>query len=89
VEVLPRIPLIPDITDTRENLAAIVSLYREENVKQTQLLTYHPLWQAKNLKIGIESLETGGSRMGAWMPAEKIRACKDYFTDAGIIVNPP
>jgi len=87
VEVLPRIPLIPEITDTEENLTAIVSFYRAENVKKTQLLAYHPLWQAKNLKIGIEPLETGGPKMDAWMPGERVKACKAFFLDAGIVVE--
>ncbi|MBI9089825.1 MAG: glycyl-radical enzyme activating protein [Desulfobacterium sp.] len=87
-EVLPRTPLIPDITDTKENLLAIVSLYKEEQVKKTQLMAYHPLWRDKNLKLGISLPSTSEGKMGEWMATERTKACEKIFTDAGIALEP-
>jgi pyruvate formate lyase activating enzyme len=87
VEILPRTPLIPDITDTNENLSAIVSLYREEKVHTTQLMPYHPLWQEKNRKLGSPPLSLTGNKLGEWMAKDRIKACEKIFTDAGIIME--
>ncbi len=86
-EILPRIPLIPDITDTNENLSAIISLFREENVNKTQLMPYHPLWQDKNQKIGMNPPSITGNKMAEWMAGDRIKTCKKLFTDAGILVK--
>ena len=43
VRVLPRIPLIPGITDTRQNLAGIVDQLYEAGATEVALLAYNPL----------------------------------------------
>ena len=43
VEVHPRIPLIPGITATRENLSAIVDLLCELGAEEVSLLPYNPM----------------------------------------------
>ena len=43
VEVQPRVPLIPDITATRENLSAIVDLLCGAGADRVSLLPYNPL----------------------------------------------
>ena len=43
VEVVPRIPLIPGITDSEENLAAIASMLRGLGASQVAPLPYNPL----------------------------------------------
>lgn len=84
---MPRTPLIPGITNTKKNLSAIVSLYREEKVKKTQLMAYHPLWQNKNQKIGIISFSTKENKMGEGMPKEELKECEKAFIDAGIFIE--
>ncbi len=86
-DILPRIPLIPNITDTEENLREIVSFFRKENVTKTQMMAYHPLWQEKNRKIGIDPSSNHTEEMNRWMEGEKVDVCKKYFTDAGIDVE--
>lgn len=54
VEVLPRIPLIPDITATEENLTRLSHYLRSLNIKKIGLLPYNPLWLSKPEKIGVE-----------------------------------
>ena len=39
---LTRTPLIPDITDTDENLGAIAEMYVTEGITETELLPYNP-----------------------------------------------
>ena len=53
LEILPRIPLIPNITDTDENLNSLANYLKSLNVKKIGLLPYNPLWLAKSEKIGI------------------------------------
>ncbi|MFQ5872755.1 MAG: glycyl-radical enzyme activating protein, partial [Dehalococcoidia bacterium] len=43
VEVHPRVPLIPGITATQENLSAIVDLLCEAGASETSLLPYNPM----------------------------------------------
>lgn len=43
VEIHPRIPLIPGITATRENLSAIVDLLCEAGAEDVSLLPYNPM----------------------------------------------
>ncbi|MBQ6500654.1 MAG: glycyl-radical enzyme activating protein [Mogibacterium sp.] len=80
---LPRTPLIPDITDTDENLGAIAGLYKETGVKRTELLPYNPTWYGKTEKLGVGlAKELAGVR--SWQSNEKMEHCKDIFRSEGI-----
>ncbi|MHC4508725.1 MAG: glycyl-radical enzyme activating protein, partial [Planctomycetota bacterium] len=48
----PRIPLIPGITATEENLSAIVSLLVEAGAESVSLLPYNPMGIEMALKLG-------------------------------------
>ncbi len=52
VEVIPRIPLIPQITATKENLSGIADILRDVGIDDAVLLPYNPM--------GIGKLETIG-----------------------------
>ncbi|MBI5875027.1 MAG: glycyl-radical enzyme activating protein [Deltaproteobacteria bacterium] len=52
VKVHPRIPLIPNITATRENLSAIVNLLHETGAENVSLLPYNPMGIEMNDKLG-------------------------------------
>lgn len=52
LEVHPRIPLIPNITATRENLSAIVNLLHETGAENVSLLPYNPMGIEMNDKLG-------------------------------------
>ena len=54
IEILPRIPLIPGITDTYENLSDLANYLKSLNVKKIGLLPYNPLWLDKPEKIGTK-----------------------------------
>lgn len=84
VEILPRTPLIPDITDTDQNLKAIVDFYNTHKVRKTALLSYNPLWHEKNSKIGIDNSYSNKEKMHKWTPSDKENHCRKIFLDAGI-----
>jgi pyruvate formate lyase activating enzyme len=52
VEVHPRIPLVPGITDGRENLQAIVDTLRRLGAGDVKLLPYNPLGLAMYPQLG-------------------------------------
>ncbi|MBK7460210.1 MAG: hypothetical protein IPJ42_17915 [Betaproteobacteria bacterium] len=52
LEVLPRVPLIPGVTDTDENLGGIVDPMKEENGVKKWILPYNPIWLDKLPRFG-------------------------------------
>jgi len=48
-----RIPLVPGITDTPENLKGIATFLRGQGIGSAQLLPYNPLWQDKLEHFGL------------------------------------
>jgi len=88
VEIIPRTPLIPGITDTAMNLAGIAQFLRQCRVTTIQLLSYHPLWQMKNAKIGREDAPGSSEEMKRFMSAERLEACREIFEAEGIRVQP-
>ena len=51
-EVLVRIPLVPGITDTSDNLGGAAAFLRERGVNRVALLPYNPLWKTKSEGLG-------------------------------------
>ncbi len=54
IELLPRIPLIPNITDTDVNLSKLANYLKTLNIKKIRLLPYNPLWLSKPEMIGLK-----------------------------------
>ena len=50
-----RVPLIPGMTATAENLSAIGQFLREHGIEDVTLLPYNPLWQDKLGQLGLSS----------------------------------
>jgi len=74
--VLPRIPLIPEVTATQENLQALSDWFQEIRVRQCSLLPYNPTWAHK-----AESL---GRKMDARLPIQmftpaELNRWKNFF----------
>ena len=84
VEILPRTPLIPGITDTDENIRAIVAFLQDCGVKKSQVLPYHPLWQEKNFKIGVKDSRGDAPAMQTFLDKNRLQACREAFLAAGI-----
>jgi pyruvate formate lyase activating enzyme len=82
---LPRIPLVPSITDTDTNLREIADFLQSLQVKKAVLLSYNPLWSEKSAKLGYDS--AGISQpLKEWLPKEKIHHCENIFRGYGIEV---
>lgn len=80
IPVVPRIPLIPGITATPENLAAIAAYLRNQGVSQCALLPYNPLWQDKLKRVGADS----PYRNAAFMSEAEELACVSLFRKPGL-----
>jgi len=53
VEVLPRIPLVPGITDTEENLCSLIRYLRGAGADRVALLPYNPMGIDKYPTLGM------------------------------------
>jgi pyruvate formate lyase activating enzyme len=85
-ELLPRIPLIPNITDIESNLTEIADFLLDCGATKVSLLPYHPLWQEKNKTIGIHESIGNQNSMMEFLPQKRIKACKSIFIDKGISI---
>jgi pyruvate formate lyase activating enzyme len=54
VELLPRIPLVPGITTTDENLTALRDYLSGLSLNKVELLPYNPLWLSKLDALGLK-----------------------------------
>jgi len=86
VDILPRTPLVPGITDTDENLAGIASFLRRCGIARASLLPYNPLWHRKCVKLGMDNYLSAVPGMKVWMQKEAIDRCRNVFLNAGIEV---
>lgn len=84
IPVLARTPLVPGITDTEENLAAIAGYLVGLSVKKAALLPYNPMWHEKSGKIGAADPLADRLDASTWMSRERIEACRAIFTGRGI-----
>jgi len=77
IEILPRIPLIPNITDTDENLSNLANYLKTLNIKKIGLLPYNPLWLSKPERIGIKP----SYDYTAWLDNKDKERIKSIFSD--------
>ncbi len=81
-EVLPRIPLVPAITDDSDNLRGIASLVRSAGLSRVALLAYNPLWISKRRSLGLD-LPYARTE---WMAVEDVARCEAVMTAEGLTV---
>ncbi|TFG04403.1 MAG: glycyl-radical enzyme activating protein [Promethearchaeota archaeon] len=55
IEILPRIPLIPNVTATESNLVSLAEYLKSLEIKKIGLLPYNPLWLSKVKTIAVNS----------------------------------
>lgn len=75
MEVLPRIPLIPNITATKENLQKWATYLKDLQIRKVGLLPYNPLWISKAQILG-KVVEYSHSE---WLTNKKKESIKDIF----------
>ncbi len=77
IEILPRIPLIPNVTATKINLVSLANYLKSRNIKKIGLLPYNPLWLSKTETIGVEIEYTRKE----WLTKVEKQEIKDIFID--------
>jgi len=82
--LLPRTPLIPDITDTEANISGIAAFLKNLNITEAALLAYNPLWHEKSDKIGVDDPYKKSKTMTSFSENSIVKRCKDIFANAGI-----
>jgi pyruvate formate lyase activating enzyme len=75
IPVVPRIPLIPGLTDTEENLSGLARFLRQHKVAACSLMPYNPLWRDKLEKLGL----TTTYQHAGFMPKEREDTCVRCF----------
>lgn len=86
IPILPRIPLIPDITATAANLSGIAGWLKKIDVDRAALMAYHPLWREKEKKIGRMTKDFSEPVFDKWMERDGVASCRRIFEEAGIAV---
>ncbi len=87
-EIIPRIPLIPGITDTEDNIRSIAMFLKQKQVEKYDLLAYNPLWHDKASNLGNDSVEGEGAELRKWMAVEKHKRCEDIFQEIMLGIAP-
>ncbi|MGB5217856.1 MAG: glycyl-radical enzyme activating protein [Smithella sp.] len=85
--LLPRIPLIPDMTDTENNIREITSFLKDLQITEAALLAYNPLWHEKSDKVGAEDPYKNMKVMRSFTENNILERCKMIFDEAGINHN--
>jgi pyruvate formate lyase activating enzyme len=75
VDTLVRVPLVPGLTATRENLEAIAGWMRAAGIGRIALLPYNPLWIPKAQGLG----RAPDYRRETWMSPDEREAVKKIF----------
>lgn len=76
--ILPRVPLIPDLTADLDNLRAVGAFLRRLGFSEASLLPYNPLWAEKAASVGRES----GYRHEGWLSSDEQADCEAAFLEA-------
>ena len=67
-EFVVRIPLIPSVTDTNENLTALIGILKENNVHYVELLPYNQMAGGKYALLGREYCPSFDERQPVNLP---------------------
>ncbi len=78
IPVIPRIPLIPDITNTRENLSGIAEFMKINGASNCSLMPYNPLWLDKSKRLGLMP----GYKRSSFMTKEEEQTSLHYFMNS-------
>jgi pyruvate formate lyase activating enzyme len=73
--LLVRVPLVPGITATRENLAGVAGLLHELHLSEVALLPYNPLWLTKAGGLGHATTYDRAE----WMTPDEEAECAAAF----------
>jgi pyruvate formate lyase activating enzyme len=86
-KLLPRTPLIPDITDRDGQIRALVEFYKKNNISSASLLPNNPVWMDKCAKLGKEAPFDRSTPIGAFYDQERKTRVKEHFSRRGISIT--
>jgi pyruvate formate lyase activating enzyme len=81
--IIIRFPLIPGITDGKDNLEAIAALMKKLDLKQIDILPYHSIAKDKYKRMGKVFLLDGLKEP----EVEKLNDVNDFFSNKGLAVG--
>ena len=84
IDLLPRMPLVPGITDSEDNVRALAGYLREHGVRRARLLDYNPLWTDKISRLGAVSELAKRPELRRWLPREHVVRLEGILQRAGI-----
>ena len=84
VDLLPRTPLIPGVTDTGDRIRDLIGFYIEYGISKASLLGYNPIWIDKCGQLGLDSMPGPESEMRKFYDAEQMETVKSIFYGKGI-----
>jgi len=80
IAVQPRVPIVPGITDSRENISAILRILRDAGARRVSALPYNPMGLGKYRTLGRFSPDVFSRFM---TPDEEARARRIFETFTG------
>ncbi|MDD5712750.1 MAG: glycyl-radical enzyme activating protein [Smithellaceae bacterium] len=83
-ELLARIPLIPEMTTSEQNLRSLASFLTRCGARKVALLPYHPLWIEKNAKIGRD-IPPACRGLVSWMKPSELKRYEGFLAGLEII----
>ena len=82
--VWPRIPLIPGITDTRENLTQWAGFLRERQCRHVTVVPYHDMGAGKRQWLGLPPPPVFGE-----MGEEEVNRAGEILAEQGVVAFSP
>jgi pyruvate formate lyase activating enzyme len=82
VPLLPRIPLVPGITDAAENLRGLAAHLKARGLARVAILQYNPLWVGKRRALGLPLPYARAT----WMSPADVAAARAVLAAAGLEV---
>jgi pyruvate formate lyase activating enzyme len=79
-KVLPRVPLVPGVTDGEDNLRAIAERVRALGFESLALLPYNPLWIGKRADLGLDLVYAHDR----FMTRDEVERCRQVVKRAGV-----
>ncbi len=85
-ELLPRVPLIPDITDREAQIRDLAEFLSHHNISSIALLPNNPIWMDKCLKLGQQIPFDRSKPIGSFYDQTSKDRIKEQFSRHGITV---